>query len=206
MSSPSTPTTTVAGALGALALACLGACFIAPGEVLGTASQPLACEANQRAFNGACRDLCDGAAPCAGGLVCAGVDDRTSLCLEPGLQCSYLGDDTECAARGGSYAYGGRGSYATWIPYSSYPGYPYEIDPASLTSYDDPAFSPYGYQPNVGGAAGCQGNAQWISLVPAPGAVACRGTHFVNRCRLVAARRCELVLGTTVETVLPAAP
>ena len=192
------------GAGAAIAIACIGACFVAPGRVDGSGSSSttgaLNCAAAERAFNGACRALCSESLPCAAGSVCAGIDSKDAVCLEPSVTCSYLGDDHVCASRGGHYSYG-RGT-STFMAYQSYPSY--GIDPLTLTedrdAYFTPAYGGYGVQ-NDG--QGCQGDARWVPA-PLAGSVACRARHDVKRCRLVNAYSCSLVSGTTEETVLPA--
>jgi len=187
-----------------LSAACLGACFGMTNESTGTAASDLHCAADQRAFNGACRDTCSNVKPCSGDTRCAEIDPSSALCLETSTTCAYLDSDTECAARGGFYAGGGRGGPQTYVPYSSYP---YDIDPSTLTDYSDPYFNEFGYNTYSYGYTsqlGCQGNAHWVT-VPAQGNVACTGTHQVNRCRLNQYEEaCILVPGTTPETVLPA--
>ena len=198
----------ILGVAGAIAVACIGACFVAPGRVdsTGASNAALDCAAGERGFNGACRAICSETLPCAGGSVCAGIDADVAVCLEPSVTCSYLGSDTVCASRGGFYGSSGRGRGATqFIPYSSYP-YGAAIDEGALTSDHDAYFQPYGYGGYSGygsNGLGCQGNARW-QPAPLAGSVACRGRHSVDRCRLVGGYSCTLVGGTTEEVVLPA--
>ena len=195
------------GVVGAVAVACIGACFVAPGRVdsTGASNAALQCAAGERGFNGACRAICSETLPCNGGSVCAGIDGEVAVCLEPSVTCSYLGDDTVCASRGGFYSGGGRGGPTQFIPYSSYSG-PYGIDPGTLTDDHDAYFLPYyssGYSNYGNNGLGCQGDARW-QPAPLAGSVACRGRHVVNRCRLEYGHSCALVRGTTEEVVLPA--
>lgn len=188
------------GVAGVVLFGCVAACVAASSESSSSSSQALQCPAAQRAFNGACRDVCSETKPCASGELCAQVDPATALCLEPTSSCAYLGDDAVCEGQGGFYQYS-RGGFASFVPYSSYPAYPYEIDDATLTSNYDPYF----YAPYGGLAAGCQGDAKWVTVAPKPGAVACKDKHTVKRCRLVN-HACTLVTGTTPESVQPSAP
>ncbi len=192
----------ILGVAAAVAVACVGACFVAPGRIDDTqaSGSALHCTAQQRGFNGACREMCSETKPCVAGTVCAGIDQVDAVCLEPSVTCSYLGDDSVCAARGGYYSSGrGRGT-TQFIPYSSYAG-PYGIDPSKLTDERDPYFiAMYG---TYGSGLGCQGDARWRPA-PLAGAVACRAEHAVKRCRLVNGYACTLVSGLTEETVLPA--
>lgn len=188
-----------------LAAACLGACFGITTDNTGSSASDLHCAADQRGFNGACRDTCSDVKACSGNTRCAEVDPKTTLCLEANTTCAYLDSDTECASRGGFYSTSSRGGPETFVPYSSYPNYP-AIDDSTLTSFSDPYFSDYGTQYGYGqtSAAGCQGNAHWVT-VPALGKIACTGIHHVNRCRLdTNGESCILDPGTTPETVLPA--
>jgi len=190
------------GAMVAL-FSCLGACVFAPGEI-ATDAGGLTCSNGQVQFNGACHQDCTTTQTCATpGTRCTAIDGKTSACLDETVTCAYLSSDTECAGRGGYYEEVGRGTYELWVEYSSFPD-AYSIDPSTLTSNSDPYFTPAGYQPSVqSDGFGCQGNAVWTD-VPATGTVACGAKHAVQRCRLVAGRACELVTGTTDETVLPA--
>lgn len=160
--------------------AVLAACLSAPDEPGSTASG-LSCAAGQRAFNGACRQICKTGSDCAAGLSCMHVGAGETLCLDY-KSCAHLGSDTACGRLGGGY-----GPYST--PYDPYDPYG-SSDP--YTPYD-----PYGPP-----GASCAGNATW-SVVPASGStVQCAASYDVQRCQLVAGR-CTLVGASVSEIAEP---
>lgn len=150
-----------------------------------------ACDEGSRFFNGECREECRADAPCNDSAQhCIEVEEgEPALCL-PYTECTYLGDDTQCVATGGYYAYS-RGGMGKFVPYESTP----YADPSKTTGNVDPYF--YG----EGDESHCAGNAKWVTTsVQTP--IGCNQTYMVNRCRLVW-DHCEIVRGTTREFVKP---
>lgn len=184
-------------AAGMIALACSsGGLVTANPDAGGTkpsADGGLDCkDPGSRLFNGECRETCSAKSKCSdANETCVSVDDGEDVCLPSTeyKECSYLGDDTQCVASGGSYVYSRWGQ--TFVPYVS----TYGADPSKTSGLVDPYF--YG-----GGQAGpCAGDAEWITL-PAVGPVACKAQHTVTRCRLTYGQ-CALVSGTTREFIQP---
>lgn len=168
--------------------AVLAACIVAPDEPK-TNSSALSCTAGQRAFNGACRQICKATSECAGGLKCMHVGGGETLCLDYG-SCAYLGSDTSCGpTSSGPYGYGGY-----YDPYSYDPYTPY-------TPYDP--YMPYDpYSPYTGGG-GCVGNAIWtVAPASGTGTIECGLAHDVQRCQPVAGA-CVLVNGSASEIAEP---
>src|SRR5688572_7690487 len=113
---------TILSLIGAGAALGLFACLVAPDEPQSMTSAGLTCSASQRAFNGACRELCATSADCAAALKCMKVSSNESLCLDY-AHCAHLGSDTACSAVAtGDYGYSvptGYGSYGYGYGYSS---------------------------------------------------------------------------------------
>jgi hypothetical protein len=186
---------------------------------INSSTEALSCTSDQRAYNGACRALCDGTSPCSGDTRCVRVDRSSALCLdkESASSCSFLGNDTQCLGTGGAYVHG-RSAYEFFEPYWSQP---YGANPYDTTPYVDTLLAALygdvylGYDPWYHGgtydiathgyeltADGCTGNAHWQN-VPATGVIACDGEHEVVRCR----RRgwaCNLYKAKTHEVASPA--
>jgi hypothetical protein len=166
--------------IGAGAALGLFACLVAPDEPKSTTSAGLTCSANQRAFNGACRDLCTTNAQCASALKCMKVSPNESLCLDY-AHCAHLGSDTVCSAVGSA-------GYPTPTAYGDY-GYGY--------GYSGYGYSGYGY-----GGFACAGDAKWQTTTPVAGDPQCGEAHAVARCQ-PANGACTLVTGTAIDIAEP---
>lgn len=91
---------------GAGATLSLIACLVAPDEPSSTSSAGLSCGTDERAFNGACREVCASSSDCGSNTKCMNVGADTALCIDY-AHCAFLGSDTTCSGVATSaYGYG----------------------------------------------------------------------------------------------------